>query len=903
MISSRKGNVVGQHRKSRYRFEPISISLLAALCAVSFEIKAQDQQPDPATEQPTAPAQESPAPTSATPATKTEKKQDESSKNRERITVTGSRIKQIELQGPKPVITIDSEEIKKSGATDVNDYLEKLTTASFGSASYGSGYGAPAGTQGYNIRGLGSSNTLVLLNGKRLVRDPYLEIIDLSIIPTAAVEKIEILTGTQSAIYGTDAAAGVVNIITRKDFDGMAFGYGKTKSHYTGGGDHDQAYVIAGSSSERTTNIITFQWDESANAGIGNRPWVDKTYRSIYGFPFSYYGTDNGFQTASECDQQRVLGRNTFCSYNYMDEWQLSAPVQKLSILDDFTYQVTDNTKVGVRLFATRKTATSRSLRESIDESSDGFMVSKAAIDANHPELNSKPVTPNWMPNDDRGGELGVYIHGRLVGAPGNSTKTEQLTTSGTATLTHDFNNGDQLEFSFSESRITRTHNWLNRWDEQRLSDAIWSGEYDVFSVPPAGGLENYRLDVADTNESIARSAELIYSGSFDVGSRNIGYAAGISQIRESYLNKASSNKVLGMIKGLGGGGGSGERKANAIFGELKAPIVDTLEASVAARYDDYTDFGDAFNPAMGLQYRIGSEWFFRANYGTGFKAPSLRDVHDSTNTYYTSATDHLKCQQAQAAGNATDIQTYCEFAVSGTILSGGNPDLKPETSQNWNLFVGYEPVAGYGLSLEYYRSEIKDGIGSVSAEQLTKMEANGTPLPVGTAIERHPVTGDIVGFLSPTTNLSTIRTSGLDVRAYASEKFDFGTLSFRTDYAYVLNYESQELPGGPFQKQLEIYGPRWKWNNSFGYGIGIHDVTLSSRTRSRIFKDVQSYGYKGAYTRWDLNYGLDISNNAKINIGGDNIFRQLPNKDDSDSVFRGGGAETSYYAKVDFRI
>ncbi|WP_176736909.1 TonB-dependent receptor plug domain-containing protein [Oligoflexus tunisiensis] len=889
---------MGHHRKSRYRFEPISISLLAALCAVSFEISAQGQQPDPAAEQPTAPA-----PAASTPATTSDAKADEAPKNKERITVTGSRIKQIELEGPKPVITIDSAEIKKSGATNVNDYLEKLTTASFGSTSYGSGYGAPAGTQGYNIHGLGSSNTLVLLNGRRLVRDPYLEIIDLSIIPTAAVEKIEILTGTASAIYGTDAAAGVVNIITRQDFDGMAFGYGKTKSHYTGGGDHDQAYVIAGTASDRSTNIITFQWDEDRGQGIGNRPWVDKSYRSIFGYPFSYYGTDNGFHPGSDCDAQRVLGKNTFCSYNYMDEWRLSGPIQKLSVLDDFSYQVTDNTKVGVRLFATRKTARSRGIPEPIDESSDGFMVSQAAIDANHPELNNKPVAPNYMPNDDRGGEAGVYVHGRLVAAPGSATRTEQLTTSGTASLTHDFDNGDQLEFSFSESRISRTHHWLNRWDEQRLSDAIWTGEYDVFAVPPAGGLDAYRLNAADTNESLARSAEIIYSGSFDIGARNFGYAAGISQIRESYLNEASANKVNGLIKGLGGGGGSGERKANAIFTELKVPIVSTLEASVAARYDDYTDFGDAFNPALGLQYRIGTEWFFRANYGTGFKAPSLRDVHDSTNTYYTSATDHLKCQQAQAAGNATDIQTYCEFTVSGTILSGGNPDLKPETSENWNVFIGFEPITGYGLNLQYYRSEIEDGIGSVSAEQLTKMEANGIALPTGTAIIRNPVTGDITGFLSPTTNLSTVRTSGLDVRAYASEKFGFGTLSFRTDYAYVLNYETQELPGGPFQKQLEIYGPRWKWNNSFGYAYDIHDVTVTSRTQSRIFKAVQSYGYIGAYTSWELNYGLEVSENAKINVGGDNIFRQLPNQDDSDSVFRGSGADTTYYAKVDFRI
>ena len=905
---------------NRFRFAPISISLLAALA--SFEAKAQEQNPVPPSAQmpdPAAPGQTLPAPPAAEQAEAKDIKKAGApdSKQIERITVTGSRIKQIELEGPKPMVTIQADEIKKSGATSVNDYLEKLTVASFGSASYGSGYGAPAGTQGFDIHGLGASNTLVLLNGKRLVRDPYLEIVDLSIIPTAAVERIEILTGTASAIYGTDAAAGVVNVITRKNYDGMAAGYSKVKSRYSGGGDHDQAYVLAGTSSDNSNNILTFQWDQDAPSRIGNRPWVQKKFRSIFGAPSGYYGTDSKFHPGGACEQGvKVSGGNQFCQYNYMDEWEYSPAVQKISILDDYTYNLNKSTRVGVRLFATKKTALTHSLQEPIDENSDGYMVSQAAITANHPELNTAAVPPNYMANTAKGGAPGVYVHGRLVGAPASRTATDQLTASGTASLTHDFDNGDQVEFSFSESRITRSHNWLNYWDNGRLSDAIWDGAYDVFATPAPGGLEAYRVDLNDRDTSIARSAEIDYTGSFDLGSRSFGYALGLSQIRESYLNQAPPNKTArlvqinpladpaaGLIKGLGGGGGGGERKANAIFGEVKVPIVDTLEASVAARYDNYTDFGDSFNPAVGLSYRIGKEWFFRANYGTGLKAPSLRDVHDSPATYYTSATDHLKCNAATAANDADNIQKYCEFDASGTIIRGGNKDLNPETSQNWSAFIGFEPVAGYGLSLAYYSSKIDDGIGSVTAEQLTKLEANGKALPMGTKIIRDPVSGDITGFISPTTNLSTTKTSGIDTKAYAKEDFSFGTLSYRTDYAYVLNYQSQELPGGPFQKQLDIAGPRWKWNNTIGYGIGIHEVALSNQSQARVFKGVQSYGYIGSYNFWNLNYAVDVTKNVTINVGGENIFNNGINQDNSDNVFRGGGVGMSYYGKVDFRM
>lgn len=884
---------------NRFRFAPISISLLATLA--SFEAKAQDQQPDPAAVNQTSPA---PAPTTPTEPKDIKAASAPDKKAAERITVTGSRIKQIELQGPKPMVTIQAEEIKKSGATSVNDYLEKLTVASFGSASYGSGYGAAEGTQGFDIHGLGASNTLVLLNGRRLVRDPYLEIIDLSIIPTAAVERIEILTGTASAIYGTDAAAGVVNVITRKNYEGMAAGYGKVKSRYSGGGDHDQAYAVAGTSSDKSTNILTIQWDQDAPQLIGNRPWVQKDYRSIYGSAFGYFGTDSKFHPGGACEEgSKVSGGNEFCQFNYMDEYQLGGAVQKVSMMDDYTYNLTSNTRVGVRLFATKKTALTKGLREAVDENDNGYMVSAAAIAAKHPGLDTAAVPPNYMPNPDKAGANGVLVHGRLVGASASRTATDQLTASGTASLTHDFDNGDQAEFSFSESRITRSHNWLNYWDNGRLSDAIWDGSYDVFASPAPAGLDGYRLDLNDRDTSIARSAEIDYNGSFDLGSKNFGYAIGVSQIRESYLNQAPANKVAGLIKGLGGGGGSGERKANAVFGEIKIPIVSTFEASVAARYDDYTDFGDSFNPAVGLSYRIGKEWFFRTNYGTGFKAPSLRDVHDTPASYFTSATDYKKCNAATAANDADNIQKYCEFGVSGTIISGGNKDLKPETSSNFNAFIGFEPVAGYGLSLEYYSSKIEDGIGSVTADQLAKMEANGTALPTGTAIIRDPVSGDITGFLSPTTNLSTTKTSGLGTKAYAKEDFSFGTLSFHTDYAYVLNYESQELPGGPFQKQLDRAGPRWRWNNTFGYGIGIHEIALTSRSSARVFKGVQSYGYIGSYSAWDLNYAVDVSKNVTLNLGGENIFNQGVNQDNSDRVFRGGGVGMNYYGKIDFRM
>ncbi len=883
---------------------PISISLLAALTGFAAVAKAQDQQPDQQPVPVQNPADvKTEAPKAPNPTEPKETKTDSApDAKKERITVTGSRIRrQIDDEGPKPVVTIQADEIKKSGATTVNEYLDKLTIASFGTSSYGSGYGAPEGTQGFDIHGLGEGNTLVLLNGRRLVRDPYLEIIDLSVIPVAAVDHVDVLKGTASAIYGTDAAGGVVNVVTRKNYDGFAFGGGLIKNRWKGaGGDHVNGYVVGGTSSDKSQNLMTLQWDEDKQGWIGNRPWVDKNYRSVYGYPFSYYNANQQLTPGGACGATRVVAGDTTCSFNYMDQYEMTAPAQKLTLLDDFNYDLTKNTHLGARFFVTRKTARTHGLQETVDPASDGYFVSSAALAQNHPEITDALA----IPDANHGGANGTPVEGRLIAGPATSTLSDQLTMSGTASITHDFDNGSTLELAFTDSRINRNHTWLNYFDNERLSDAIWDGSYDVFSPNP-GSLDPYRLDVPDRDYSIARSTELNYNGNFSLFGHDWGYAVGASQIYESYRMETSDNKIAGLIKGLGGGSASGDRRANAVYGELQVPIVSTLEATIAARWDKYTDFGGTFNPALGLQYRLGKEFFARANYGTGFKAPTLRDVHDSPATFFTSAFDHKQCNAATASGDATAQDKYCNFGQSAKITQGGNPDLNPEKSRNVDVELSYEPIAGYGLSLEYYWSQIKDQIGSVSAEKLTQLEGDGRALPAGTAINRDPITGDIVSFVSPTTNLGGTRTSGLESSLYAKQQFGFGTLAFRTNYSYVLSYKSQTLPGDPWEELLDVagYPTRWRWNNTFGYSYGINDVALTSRSIGKRDKGQDIYGHLGAYTQWDLNYGVDITKYATLNVGGENIFNQQPQHDESDRVFRGGGVDPTYYVKADFRM
>jgi iron complex outermembrane receptor protein len=883
----------------------ISLLLLSSLTAVH----AQDTTAPAATPTP------SPTPAPTRTESVTEDAQDKKQvpeKKTERIQVTGSRIRQLDLEGPKPVITVDRKDLEKSGAVNLNEALNKLTVASFGSGEYGSNYGAPEGTQTVDLRGLGEGNTLVLLNGRRLVRDPSLEFVDLSVIPTAAVERVEIITGTASAIYGTDALAGVINIITRKQYDGMSFGYSMTKARF-GGGDRDQAYVMSGTNSERTSNLITLQWDESKPILAKDRPWYDTNFRSTRGTPFSYQ-TAGGFAPVGACvDGDKFSGANNenrFCGYDYWDMYQIQGNWQKVSVLDEFSYQVTDNTKVNLRVFGTKKTAKTLGLPEVLDVASDGYTVSQAAVTANHPELLGLGAdAPLFNPDSSQNNEAGVLVHGRIPQAV-SGTKTEQTTFSGALGIVHNFGDDQEIEFNVSDSRIYRTHVWTNFIDDARLREAVFKGEFDVLSAEPQGDPSLYSLDVPDTDSSTAKAAELNYSGTFDFLGKTAGYSVGASHILESYMNRAAPNKLAGQVKGLGGGGGQGDRKANAVYAEIGMPLVSTLEASVAGRFDDYSDFGSTFNPMVGLQYRFGKEFFARVNGGTGFKAPTLRDLHDQEARYFTSFTDYKLCNEATAAGDAGNITKYCTTDMSSEIRSGGNSELDPQTSTSLNVFLGYEPVIGTGLSVEYFNQQIKDVITTVSADELMQLEAAGRDLPNGTAVVRDPTTGEVIEIVSPSTNLSTTKASGLTLTGYTAYTAGFGTLSYKGDYSYYLTYTRQKLPGGKFEQYLEEGGtPRWRWTNTFGDSVGDNNLRLISNSNGRYQKSNKQLGYVGAFTSWDLNYGYTVSENFDFEVGGQNIFNQGFPHDDSDAIGRGvGGAfypviGPTFFTRLNFHI
>lgn len=180
----------------------------------------------------------------------------------ERIEVTGSRIKRTDLEGAIPVTVIDRAAIDFSGQTSVSDLLRNTSFNAAGSFRPQSGSSAQGISQ-VNLRGLGSERSLILVDGRRLPKSPSTgNSQDLNSIPMAAVERIEILSDGASAVYGSDAIAGVVNIITRKDFNGVELRLGAGNvSLPSDGGDREEGSAVFGSSTDKSSVIGGVSWN------------------------------------------------------------------------------------------------------------------------------------------------------------------------------------------------------------------------------------------------------------------------------------------------------------------------------------------------------------------------------------------------------------------------------------------------------------------------------------------------------------------------------------------------------------------------------------------------------------------------------------------------------------------
>jgi iron complex outermembrane receptor protein len=708
------------------------------------------------------------------------------------IEVTGSRLGRVAMEGALPVTVISREDILASGKISVADALRTSTFNSFGSFTSISGSSGQGQTV-VSLRGLGSNRTLVLVDGRRIATSPSLQGngVDLNTIPLAAVERVEMLSDGASAIYGSDAIGGVINVILRKDYSGVeiAAGIGLPDNP---GADEQDASIVAGVSSgdsrmlfgaSYTNEEPIFLRDRGYSRSTLPEPNADGSYNfsqttGLSGFGNTVMNAD--FTQTFRVDSAACEDNPGF--YQLIDDVGNFTGVQGGNMCGfDFTQFAADTTEL---------TTTSVFVKYGYDISLDlGFEITATYAQsesfgrfAQAPDL---LFVPAEAPTNTFGEDVNVFHRFAPLGTRDNRTRSGVLSVLPVLTYTYDL-----LDFEVGAriSRFTFTGLGSGYLLRSAAAAAAESGAYNPFDLENPG--DETTLDsmtVTTTRDGLTEYREIfgtVRAPLFEMPLGTVYSAFGAEYRKERFFDNYDSQSEAGEVGGSSGNSSDGKRNAYAFFGEIGMPVYEGVEVDVAARYDHYSDAaGGAFSPKVSARWQAQDNLTVRGSVGKGFRAPLLSELNAKDSFSAESARDLVICREA----GVPDSQ--CAEAQYNTFITA-NPNLDPETSTQFGFGVAMQPVEWADFTLDYYNITIEDSLTTYSAQSLIFRELLGQPLPEGTAVNRRD-NGSIDSIITTTDNIAEIQTDGLDL--LVNTRFalgDWGLLRPSLAATWVLSYK-----------------------------------------------------------------------------------------------------------------
>ncbi|HEU4532368.1 MAG TPA: TonB-dependent receptor [Steroidobacteraceae bacterium] len=708
----------------------------------------------------------------------------------EEVVVIGSRIARSgDFESPSPVVQVDRESIEKSGYNNLQQLLEKIPANGNGAFSTrGNNQDSTAnGAASISLRGLGADATLVLVNGRRVSVSPFAEnvtttFVDINSIPVAAIERVEILKDGASAVYGSDAVAGVVNIVLREDFQGLELsaGYGNTTES-----DYEETNVSAVWGTGNDTSNITLIFDyykndtlfnvDRGSLGSANQaPQGGFDLRSSRGYPGRFI-VNGATRIDPGCPADSVAGQT--CLYDY-GPWNLLLPEAERTGMMLLGHTALG---AGVELFAELAAQHNNSIAQGAPTPLDESALLTVPVD--HPN----------NPYDDA---VGVIQIGRYrtvdAGARQWDISSDVLRAvvglRGTIADSWDWEVAVQRARSESEQKGDKSMGWVRT---DFLQTEINAGRYNPF-----GGVQNPQsvIDAITTNLIRQGNSDLTMydaqvSGKlFELAGRDVLMAVGAEYREEAVSDIPDDQFQRGLIFGTESVTAVADRENWSAFVEFSVPVLDTLELSLATRYDDYDDFGTTTNPKVAVRWAPLDSLAFRASWGTGFRAPSLAQIGLGPSQESQFFIDEYGC--------AVNV-TYCAN-TDYTIIFSGNPNLQPEESESINLGVAWQPTDAINLTLDYWDIVQEDKIDEVPFGFLYLRDCATQVSLNNTCVRSAPVGGDSLGQLqsinSGFTNIGEQSANGFDLSGYWTLPVGQGNLTLGLTYSRLLEFEKVEL-------------------------------------------------------------------------------------------------------------
>ena len=827
----------------------------------------------------------------------------------QRVEVTGSSIKRLASETALPITSIKADDFAKQGLTTAQEVLSTISmnqSTQSSSQSVGSGTG---GQSQADLRGIGGDKTLVLLNGRRIASHPFNgSSVDLNIIPISALERVEVLRDGASAIYGTDAIGGVINFITKRSVKGGSV----TVEHYepekSGGGDESRLNLSAGYGDLNKDGFNVFgvvdvhrqaalNASDRAFSASGYIPNKGVDNLSSTPFPANFYDTGNGVSGnpafAAGCVgpnlYKNTSGKST-CAMDVTPYMQTIPKTKQESFLGKASFKLNQDHLATVEYLHARSTNEARispppmsNIGILMSASSPYYPGGSAGVPA-VPGLSGQDLDISWRP----------VASGQRSGF--DTSTSDRLVLAAEGVLgSWDYNAG--LSHSISKATSAFTGGYLA---DQRIIDGIGSGLLNPFGAQSAAGqayldasvLKGKYLDAKMTSTAIDAkiSREL-----FNLPAGAVGFAVG-TEFRRDKAEYNVDTALAGQASSSGyaeAQNQAGSRNISAIFSELSVPVVKNLELSLAARYDHYNDVGGSFNPKVGVRWQPTSEVLFRSSYNTGFRAPTLYDLHGPQSKTFTANKydDPRLCPGGVAAPGANG-NVAC--GAQQYIRSGGNPDVGPEKSKTFSAGIVIEPVKSLTVSLDYFQIKLRDKIGTVAEQTLfdnyDKYKDNFVYSNGGTKLEYVVATLD---------NLGEMHTSGIDLGLnWKLPRSQYGTFTFNFDGTWVKKYEYQNERGGEFVQNVGVYGDnapvfRWRHNASLQWNLDKWNATLSNKYmsgyRDQNYVDEQFEQSVKAYSVWSLSGAYSGFKNTELTVGVKNLLNEDPPFSNQIGTFQSG--------------
>lgn len=842
----------------------------------------------------------------------------------DRIVVTGSRIPRAEKERATGVTVITSKDLEDKGYRNVYDALEAQTqnTGFTQGADYGNTFTPAANT--ISLRGLGPNHTLVLIDGHRIADYPVayngnVNFVNLANIPTALVDRIEILNGAASAIYGSDAIAGVVNVIMKKRASGIEI---NVKGGFTqqGGGSNGRVQISGGKDFGSGLSAVF-----GLEARHTNPIWA--TQRDFMASKTLEGETPTAVWSQRDLDTGRYFGAGGAC--NALGG--IGAFGGTVSTVATKNGAYCGSGRAQTSYWTTQTANTSENLYGGLEYrlSDKTTLFGNASVSWNQTKNNTRG--PSWTSAAATTG----YFLDQNTGADEVWTRRfapEEL--GGAAVWDKEWNDsfenavlgvrGQILDSSWNYEASYSASAYQSRATVPRLLAGIddyylgpqlgATADGTPIYAPNAGRFaapltpDQFRSFLAQSssqNNTWEQTFSLSANGDLFRLPAGMVRAAGVVEYGTQGFSNTSDPLInQGAYYNYGGvQNASGNRSRYAAAFELSIPILSNLKASAAGRFDDYRYAGTSagkFTYNLGLEYRPLKSLLLRGSYATSFRAPDMNYIFQGkTKGYYESTTDYWQCNQA---GEPLANCEYANVSPGSNYVQTGNANLKPENGKSWGYGFVWSPTANFDVSADYYNIRIDNLVTVIDADSLLRTEAscregalNANSPDCRDALRRvvrNPLNavlnpGGINYILVNPINAAMESTSGFDIGAkWRMRTHGYGTFLWAANYTKVLSHKYRQDANGPTQDLLHSLSnptdnPEWpdKLMLSLTWAIDQWTTTVQAERYGKVPNAAQT-AYLSPTTLANLSVNYQFSKNTSLMLIVNNVFDKIKHDD-----------------------